>query len=720
MGSAINIANFVNRSLRSGLLGFNIAFFSFLCLIPLEFLIGVVFRSGPPPGLGPMYSVTLIISAAFIYAFVFNIVFLGSRTLGALLERLDRLWRGAVPGFVIFLILGQPASENIFAYTGAFHPAFSIPLTVLFLILSMGLAVFALYFFPIFQGLNSTFLLLAALLTRLLYLPLTPIYPGAGLFQFLLQEITLTISFAVVYALFQIRYKQHLSPLHEPYFVPRKFQIAGGLLLIPGVLCLLLAGNFPELPIFAGFYPDELIRMDQVYFLGALLFLAPLHWSFTALWLNSGYDKKNVAFRFEASGPHRVFLGFILFTLAGVLHLAENPPGTEESNYIHKRGVFSYEILLAGSILLDRDRDGNSFWPGGDPDDQNSCINRIYNSACSLAEAKPDRKLVSIKEDGKKKKGPAQINLITLSGFKWRPDLFAAQTKPNFRGVHAEVFAPSADTPDNLRGILMGLNGLELTGGKTAPSLPGIYSRRGYRSICGGYDAGENYLKPGHSARLDAGCQIFIQGEFKDDFRSTANLMMRKLKDYGEKRNFFWIHHHFQAPERVWSRLALLEGGPRTLQAVLEVAEELALTGSTYILILNESSPYIADLWIYASEDREKTPGVFKLQELVELYSRKKKRKKSEEKFPLARTGEHEYQGILHPRGAPSWVRALYRSWTKKNPPIYFRFAPSARRIQYTDGLTGASWYSSYYKPISRPPDTSAETNGDRDSDNPL
>ncbi len=319
----------------------------------------------------------------------------------------------------------------------------------------------------------------------------------------------------------------------------------------------------------------------------------------------------------------------------------------------HRSGLTA-TALYHGAALLDRDGDGNSLWPGGDPDDSDPCAFRTifperYSlpSSCLSVDKAPDKipdKIPSIPDKVLDKipdipdkisdkilyKAPENnLFLLTLTGDL--PLLGAIPLWPH----RYRLWAPSDQTAPLLRAFFENLNGVEEQLGLQERSFIVQFSRIGMRTICGGSDSA--FFSADSPYDLDKGCQIlptFPAGDLSKRDRSNVskNFPEQRLEEfvsqflkvfykYRERKNFLWLHYSFNRDASHSTILsAILSVGP-LLKALGKKSNSALLylpTGRLYadfyISPLSKSSllsqnPSFYDTMLWLAGALKKPPG---------------------------------------------------------------------------------------------------------------
>jgi len=482
--------------LKPVFLGLLTAFLAFFALFFFEGFY-IFFRILPPFSfyLDLLYFFT---AAAFVFAVAFNALYFLSRLLHLPFTLLGNFWNLTAPGVIIFLLAGQPIIREAMKVLegGEVVSIQSIILSVAALI-----SLSFLYIFPYFRGINATFLVIAAASARLLILPFENHFFDDAIALVLYLILIYLLTFFTFTAL-QIRYRQHLTPDYAFYEVPFRLQFFFFAIAVLSAAMITVVG--------------------KMIFLPAIIFLSAIFWLLTVFSFDTLKNRSE-----KLPGPLVIIVMFLvpagLFCFASV-RLSSYPPGSGFFNVVSREGKVSREILYLTGGLLDRDSDGNSAWPGGDPDDSDS-----------------SRRLQPIQGAGSElscRGGPASsvITIVTLAGI--RP----LEGGRPLGGL--VLLKPSVHTGPALRGFFRGLDGRQLELEKENPPFFEDYIRMGYRTICGGNDAGEKYLSHDSPLKLDAGCQIIVKNETTSpSLEELAANVQRNFSFYSEARTLVWIHY---------------------------------------------------------------------------------------------------------------------------------------------------------------------------------
>jgi hypothetical protein len=607
--------------------GFNTAFFAFLALAPSDTLLYRL-RNGAFFADGLVYQTALLIVFAFLYATAFNVGFFFVRLLAAGLSHLERFLPRITPGLAVFTLIGQPALLLVDAPVPQLA-GFETPLKlVLLFTLSFGLGALLIYFIPIFEGYNSVFALAAALLARFVHSNLSPIDDGhTNLVYFLIFEVHLFTTAFLFFIVIQARYRLHLSPNYERVEIPNAFFVTAIALCVLLWFALLVASAsalewFGSAASAGAGLPDParpfLARNSagavNFEFPLALYFLCAVHW--TAIGFSLRRQRLITLERQNRLVRNSMFqaAGFLFALLISFLYVLLNPFAPQALGRVTTAGGAASEIISAAGALLDGDRDGNSLWPGADPDDSNPCVRADLEGRCTIEEnasAPAPRRIEGATRSsgalGRELSARGNLTLVTLTGVQppgaWPQD--AAVARP-------QVFSIALATDrgeHSLRAILQGLDGVDEFRGVRNPSLIAELSRIGYRTICTGVDRGRAYFDTRHNLRLDAGCQIFETPNLEEEperegltvgadqpdivspraledatLTETTRRALALYDSYKEKNNFLWMHYNGEADNR----------------EVLRALQDLRDPGPLVVVFIPEYNSLRGELWLFS------------------------------------------------------------------------------------------------------------------------
>lgn len=569
----VRLTSYLQLLWGSGFTAFNVAFVAFWLLWVPEAVWISIGGAGPTRGTTADLAWTLLDVAAIlavyglVYAILFQVLFFVIRLGAALLSHGRSLISKITPGLAVFALLGEPLLRQAGLYFESTQPAL-LSGGVLWaiappaLLLSLAIGAVLIYLSPAFRGYNAIFVLIAAAFARLVLFPFDPA-PGAT--GFLIYELTLLLTAFFIFINLQIRYRLHLWPNYESVEVPERFVHIGG------TIALVCAGLYVavESP---WFYSRLSTGSPEraVYFIPtAVWFVCAAQWTLTTWLLDRGRLVSLARQKERIQAALLRSLSIAIVGLLAVLFVVTAFPrdGLARISATHSA---SSELLYLAGVLLDRDGDGNSLWPGQDPDDGDPCVRADLHRGCATASRSNDERDSALAPTAAILHNPAApgiprlaaANIILLS---WvTPESAIPETTP------AIPLHFAANRPEYaLRTMLNDTDGIdEPATGTEVISLPSRLARRGFRTICAGRAIGQNYYRTGHAAHLDAGCQVFqpledlarnsgapapaakpsTQGQAKTPASNINRTVLEALFVFERYRepgsNFLWIHYH--------------------------------------------------------------------------------------------------------------------------------------------------------------------------------
>ncbi|GEM_PF-3418164 len=540
------------------------------CLVPVAFWLGIDFSRFSQPGPMTLAGLAILLLFLLFAALVLELYFQLVRIPGAMLLRIEHFWNFASPAISIFLLTAEPLiSWSGMLGSGPIFPALA---GHLWLALALLLLLLALFFFPLFRGMNATFLLAGVAGARFILLPAS-IGPESSIQEygpFSLYSLALSL---LIFLFLQSRRRLALSPEYETFPVPYGLSYFA-FFLIPLMLALHFGANQWN-PDFPGQVP------------GLICVFLAVYWWLSGLLLSKDAKASSPG---SALGWFQVIYFVVQIALLSFLMRSESlGPAAYRSKAVA-------EGLTFFAAFLDRDRDGNSWFPGGDPDDSNPGIRADFISSTRTAstdgrttdpftvrERSGKEALDVSSEDAGRTanslEGPGRTNDSTEEPRRFVPPESNPGTASGERllTVALPFESLSAGLPDiesvsvltsddlafSLRDLLHGRDPVE---GKDSRSILSDYVDRGYRTICTGNGGYFNHV---HPARLDEGCQVLEPyslnledaGRKKDHARIVegvkeylyrSNVLFRK---YREDRFFFWVHLDLTKTALSWSEI---------------------------------------------------------------------------------------------------------------------------------------------------------------------
>ncbi|MCB1169339.1 MAG: hypothetical protein KDK25_03345 [Leptospiraceae bacterium] len=474
-----------------------------------------------------------------LWGFALELYFQLIRIPGALLLRVEGIWNFASPALAIFLLTAEP----LVRWSGILDSGPLLPAMegqALWLAGALGLLLLLLFVFPLFRGMNATFILAGVLGARFLLIPAS-IGPESSLQQYaVFSAYSLLLSF-FLFLFLQSRRRLLLSPEYETFSLPPALRIAAFFapFAIVGLHFAIVSWYRP----FPGTVPAIIA-----------VFLAS-YW-----WITMMLLKRDAAgFRW----PPALAFGSLLF--AGLLFLVLGQGLVIGScARASLRSAAVSESMTFFAAFLDGDGDGNAGFPGTDPDDRNPEIRADFfinrgDKARLLSERNPQGEGRSSEDTGsqpdasnfeRRDGGTGNRRLLTVFLDLDSLMAFSPESRKAF-----QVFVPTTnDLPFALRDLLHSTDPIR---GSDSRSALSEFVDRGYRTICTGNGS---YFSHSHAARLDEGCQVLepafltwngkplpAEGPLKpralaeslDHYFYEAGLLFRK---YREDSFFFWLH----------------------------------------------------------------------------------------------------------------------------------------------------------------------------------
>ncbi|MCE9597938.1 MAG: hypothetical protein K8S54_08215 [Spirochaetia bacterium] len=474
------------RPLQEGLLASAAALFA---LFPIEIV--RILRSGFFLA-DVIFAAEIFIVTALIAGLGLQIIFFLIRFLSSLLLRFQDILPGLLPGVAVFFVL-QPMAESavITIFHANIHPGIIWAAT---LVIGLAIGTPLLFLFPDLRGENSPLVLFAVIAARLVAF----VYESGATFEdeafSLLRVVCLSMAF---YFWLQIRRRSFRSPHFSPFFVSGKLRLTLGListLLYSGLIVLSL------MPV---------VQAEFVVFVVLFLLIV---WQITAVFMVRALHGA----RMISSG----FVGLLLITaIASSFDLYLRYPVAAPSTSARLLNVNSFagRVILNVGVLLDRDNDGNSSWPGGDPNDFDPCVRHDGLNLCKRTSqvdvaSPPNQRFMFITLEGSRKSFPE-----LPAGYSERM-----------------IFMASEQADQALAALLLGVDGYSVVHRRPDISLLANISEYGFRTICVDLSNAQ-FLHSGSPMGLDHGCQVFLRNQ---KFAEAALAIAR----YQEKKSAVWMH----------------------------------------------------------------------------------------------------------------------------------------------------------------------------------
>lgn len=517
-------------------------------IVPVAFWLGIDLAGSPH--IGPLTLAGLSICLLFLLlaGLILELFFQIVRIPGALLLRIEQIWNFASPAICIFLITAEP----LIRWSGLVSTGPVLPqLAGHSILLALGLIVLLglLFVFPLFRGMNATFLLTGVLAARFLLIPAT-IGPESDFREY----ATFTLySFALsllIFLFLQSRRRLALSPGYETFPVPYGLSYVA-FFSIPLMLALYFATSswYPNFP---GHIPALMT-----------IFLA-VHWWVSGLVLSRDSEGKTI------SPVISLLLSLCLVAQIGLLVHSFSAGNVSRASL---KSTVTAESLTFFAAFLDQDRDGNSSFPGQDPDDSNPNIRADFIASEETVRNKEGSEENSEAGRGEPKSAdPAGQRLLTLV---LDQEAFSGASSP----VSPLAVLTSDEIPYAVRDLL---HGRDPVANVESRSILSDYVDRGFRTICTGN--GE-YFSHVHPARLDQGCQVLepatlsfgsddvlplsehettasensrSDGSQSSDIQLALNFLSKSgtlFRKYREDRFFLWLHLDMRGSSIAWKDL---------------------------------------------------------------------------------------------------------------------------------------------------------------------
>ncbi len=599
-----NAYYFAGRIFRNFFTAMNASFAAFMLLVFLAF--SGVSSNGFPGWKDSLFIISLLAVSAFVYASVFNFFFFIGRLIASFFTRIEKLWSLSIPGVYLFIIFAEP----IYAFLAGENSGNSLTIFFyVYIIASIAVAIPILYIFPVFKGYNATFLLVAAIIARIVHYPLFQLRFFGGSELFIYSHSLLVILSVIIFMTLHIRYKLYLSPGYERVDVPLHIFIIPVIILIIPLVFFIYKEYFRNT--IALMIPDDAEIQFQVtmfYSIYSILILVlNLQWFLTVLIISLRKNRNEETL--SVFPTSLIFLAEFAFVIYSI-------PVLSSGNKIDGRFVEASYILNLGLSSIgssfDFDEDSNSSFPGHDPNDKDSCLrNGISIDYCKK----------SSKEENKISEASTNVPFLTvvtvgtdlsqknlndsLSAEKFSADniMYAARRIPGIRTAfftQKTFLLPTNRASNNLIAINQGLNGMEEYNGSFQHSIYSKLSMMGYRTICVMHYSEDEYNSQLASRDPGSGCQVYEVNpvlpklnnpEHKDGLSHFTDTSLRILSRYRESRNVLWIHYDDkQKPARGEDIYYLLT---RLLTAgdviVAQLSGSKRLTGEIYRFSSNPS-----------------------------------------------------------------------------------------------------------------------------------
>lgn len=447
------------------------------------------------------FSAAYALILSILLSVCFELFYFATRAIGSMLLRIESLWNFAAPAIDVFILTGEPILRAFFLDKQIG------PTEIVAAVVAPGILVLLLLF-PVFRGMNATFLLAGAFIARVLLLPVEMAIEKPvdfAVFQPVAYWVTIS-----VFLVLQNRRRLGLSPYYEVFRIPGNYQIAG---IVFAVLNILV----------------------YVYYRGLESPHAVIHFltsSSIIFWVLSSYKLNRASLNRSRSIRPGLAAALLLIAVsfAGYHSFALKDP-----NRIYRvcnHGGLTCEMLSFSGMLLDFDADNNSMWPGEDPDSTNSAIR-------ADGEFQKKTEDIYIPRDSSANRNPVFVTVVVPK------DTPLEKKKSILRGT-AEIRLAGSDDPRlALQSLLTDYSSAELYTRPTGRSVFSYLVDDGYTTICTGH---ADYFKAGLEAQaignIDNGCQIFVplQTDESKKFTSLRREVLSTYRKYRKAKNAFWVH----------------------------------------------------------------------------------------------------------------------------------------------------------------------------------
>ena len=471
----------------------------------------------------------LLLCGALIWAVFFGLVFFLSRLAHASLRKTGLPIARLIPGLVVFLLIGYPAARWLAGGLALESFGWMLSIGSVFACASMIFGIAAILLFPALEETTGVFALSAALLSRSLLLPFEPRLEYASGANAAVLFFAAAFLFGAFYAMFRTRFA-HQTSGHLQLLAPRPALLgtAVALTMATWAGCVWLGQNLPE-------------RMTQkegaLFSLAGLLLVMGAVLSMAVALHLQGLSRRAAAGSAQAGRSAYWFVpACLLFAISAGVHIGAGPPRADLAARLRIHGLLSYDLWATARPWVTRENNSVRMLPTG--------------SMKPMTEPLPA-------PGGQ----PDTLFLLTVLGSRRLPvDL---RLRPVFVGT------------DRSAAVLARITTRVLG---TRKEVSGVFVDAEYRTICGGWDGGLQYLKPGSKTRLHVGCQVHLPLNIPrtPSLSETVDTMLEAYDRYREKRTFVWIHYERGKDQdgleldRNWKRLS---ARGRAILAVTEVDE---------------------------------------------------------------------------------------------------------------------------------------------------
>ncbi len=495
----------------------------------------------------------LFLVAAVIYTLLFTFASGISRIISSSLKRVDTLWQAVGPGFIIFLFLIEPIIQAGRSMTFAVSAQTLTTLILPVYILGFGILLFLILFLlKSFPGHNMAFLLTGILISRLL---LHPFFQFTDPLFFTGVHAAFSVLSWLIYLLFLYRQRLRLIFGYDRFEVSPVsliLQAAGAFFLSFGIIILWKPYSGMDLHLLSSiqkFHTAVLIYLT-VSFAGLMqLFLYIIF-----IFLKNNFKGADSLFIPASAAALIIFLfgtGSAAALLSGI---------SEVNTGLPVRSPLLREGVLRIAEQNDSDQDGNSSWPGNDPDDSDPCRHEsLYFLRKSLHTGNDSCTSEKIQNSiSFRNSSASEITLITINS-QSREFSFSDES---LKKIRSRILLAGTTQPAALNGLIRFSDSRFLFSDSTGVTFFSLLAASRYRTICL-FQPESDYvrihltgqpseLRPGRNGDflLDQGCQILyntkaeMSSESDHQLKQTgfADFSAAKASVYRKKKTAVWIH----------------------------------------------------------------------------------------------------------------------------------------------------------------------------------
>lgn len=505
-----------------------------LLLLPLLYLVDsivLIFQKAPLLTGSLFYSGSLLLICLLFFAIFFEIIFFLAKNMAVLLSHIPQWLSFLVPGLIVFALVGYPLTQTMIMFTSVnLHQSIMLFSIFIFCLLVAALMVWS---WPDFQGFNQAYLL-SAVSGSLGFFQLFEdmftrdiLISGAGWFGIVL------LTFAI-YINLMIRHKMSLDLSLEHYQIPQKIH---SLIAVITILTFLLTVGMIHLAY------DNPIRYEALAIVSGIVVVLLARWHIFAFGskIKGLWHYKNVLFLSRRLAVSLLFFyGIALFVFYPIYQISPK----YITNLVRANGP-SNSILVLTGVILDRDLDNNSFWPGRDPNDEDPCIRFDGPDLCSKQKLKNSVMFASYHGNSHRKiksHNPGAVNdiyFVSIELIKQSNNDTGLQNQlyrlsQKYRWNKKSVLLPEKNNQSGFENLLAGSNGFDAIIGTSRQSIISKFTDFGYRTICL-----TNQKKIRNSGSLFKGCQILDREWIESQ---NPNQIRNHINKYTEHRNLVWFH----------------------------------------------------------------------------------------------------------------------------------------------------------------------------------